>query len=145
VADTNGHSNGNGHPKQAKNRVSSRSGTAPPAEHQFKPGTSGNPHGRPSGTSLTAIIRSELAKPDRKHGTKADKLIAVAERQAMRGDFRFFKELIDRNDGKVPDHHEFSGTVDVNVLIKNVVARIIANPKAYAAAQMLADRLKNDD
>lgn len=76
----------------------------PPKSKRFKPGNNANPKGRPKGTSLTAIIRRVLAEKDPKgKGTKADRLIAMAEARARKGDFRFFKELIDRNDGKVPD------------------------------------------
>jgi hypothetical protein len=68
--------------------------------HRFKNGNPGGP-GRP--LSLTTIIREVLARPDKRHGTRAEALIALAERRARKGDFRFFKEIIDRNDGKVPD------------------------------------------
>lgn len=44
-----------------------------------------------------------LDEPDKTHGTKADALIALAVKRARGGDFRFFKEIIDRRDGKVPD------------------------------------------
>jgi hypothetical protein len=94
---SNGH-NGNGQNNGKKREVGYRK---PPVEHRFKPGNPGGP-GRPS-VSLTNIIREVLAKPDKKHGSRADALIAIAERRARRGDFRFFKEIIDRNDGKVPD------------------------------------------
>jgi hypothetical protein len=88
--------------KQAKNRAG-KNGNVPPAHARFKPGQSGNPNGRPRETSLTAIIRRVLAEADEEHGTKGEKLIAVALRAADKGDFRYFKELIERNDGKVPD------------------------------------------
>jgi hypothetical protein len=71
--------------------------------HRWKKGRSGNPNGRPPGESLTTKINRILEEPDQDFGTKGDKLIAVAFRAAEKGDFRFFKELIDRKDGKVPD------------------------------------------
>jgi hypothetical protein len=99
VSSSNGH-NGNGQ-KQRNNRGIGYGN--PPPGRPFQKGRSGNPNGRPKGVSLTTIIREVLAKPDKKHGTRGDALIAVAERRARKGDFRFFKEIIDRNDGKTPE------------------------------------------
>lgn len=79
-----------------------KGGTIPPVAHRFKPGNSASP-GRPPGRTLTTIIREVLTDPDAKHGTKADALIALAMKRARAGDFRFFKEIIDRNDGKVAE------------------------------------------
>ncbi len=75
----------------------------PPVKNRFKPGQSGNPKGRPPGESLTTKINRVLDEPDAEHGTKADALISMAIRAAENGDFKFFKEIIDRRDGKVPD------------------------------------------
>lgn len=72
--------------------------------HQWRKGQpSPNPAGRPAGESLTTKINRILDEPDDEHGTKGDKLIAVAYSAAAKGDFRFFKEIIERRDGKVPD------------------------------------------
>jgi hypothetical protein len=99
VADTNGHSNGNG--KQRNNR---RIGyCSPPEGRPFPKGKSGNLNGRPKGESLTTKLRRVLDEPDTDHGTKADKLIAAAVEAAGNGDVRYFKEILDRIDGKVPD------------------------------------------
>lgn len=81
----------------------------PPVEHQFKPGQSGNPKGRPKGTSLTARLRKALDKND---GELAELLIKVAIREAGKGKFSFFKEIMDRTDGKVAEKHE---VLDVSV------------------------------
>jgi hypothetical protein len=75
----------------------------PPKATRFKKGQSGNPKGRPKGESLTTKLRRVLDEGDPKHGSKAEALIAVAVSAARRGDFRFFKEIIDRMDGKVPE------------------------------------------
>jgi len=99
-------------------------GTIPPESGRFVKGKSGNPNGRPKGTSLTTIIKRVLAEADRKYGTKADALIAMAEKRARKGDFRFFKELIDRNDGKVPDR---IANEDGNSLIIKVVRSDVGN------------------
>jgi hypothetical protein len=69
-------------------------------EHLFKPGVSGNPGGRPSTRKLTAKLREALDKND---GEMIKALVNVACQRALKGDFRYFKEIIDRVEGKVPD------------------------------------------
>jgi len=69
-------------------------------EHLFKPGVSGNPSGRPSTRRLTAKLREAL---DRDDGAMIKALVNVACQRALKGDFRYFKEIIDRVEGKVPD------------------------------------------
>ncbi len=68
----------------------------------IKKGEVRNPKGRPKGESLTTKIRRILDEPEG-NGTKADKMMELAVQYARKGDFRFFKEIIDRMDGKVPD------------------------------------------
>ena len=41
------------HPKPAEQAISPVSGTAPPTEHRFQPGQSGNPNGRPPSAGAT--------------------------------------------------------------------------------------------
>ena len=65
---------------------------------QFKPGQSGNPNGRPRLKPLTDEFKR---RRDENNGALAKELIQVAIEQAKDGDFRFWKELIDRSDGKV--------------------------------------------
>jgi hypothetical protein len=78
----------------------------------FMPGQSGNPGGRPSGRTLTSIIREVLdsktikGKPLPEGRTVADVLAEVFIAEALKGKFPFAKEVIDRADGKVPDRHE---------------------------------------
>ena len=97
-----------------RTRVAAGSGRrgAPP-EFLFKPGEVRNPTGRPRGAlSLTARLRKMLALPVRFPGirkadlnyTYADKMIEMAVAATARGDFKFFKEIFERIDGKVPDH-----------------------------------------
>lgn len=95
----------------------------------FQPGQSGNPNGRPKGESLTTIIRRLLDAPDPKHGTAAQALIDMAVKRARRGDFRFFKELIDRRDGKAPETVNVSGDVTFTLAIgeKAIADRVADN------------------
>jgi hypothetical protein len=74
----------------------------PNPDTQFQPGESGNPKGRPSG-SLGDRLRAVLAGPTKDGQTVGDKLIEAAVKHAAKGDFRFFKEIWDRHDGKIPD------------------------------------------
>lgn len=90
--------------KATKNQRAKKSGGV--TGKGFKPGKSGNPSGlpgRPKGETLTDKIRRVLDEPDADHGTKADRLIAMAVQYADAGDFRYFKEILERVDGKVAD------------------------------------------
>ena len=81
------------------------SGPAQLAEHAWKPGQSGNPKGRPRGTGLTDRLR-KLVEQD--GGKFADGLVQAAMKAALQGDFRFFKEIMDRLDGPVKQRIEAS-------------------------------------
>lgn len=80
--------------------------TPPPKEHRFKPGESGNPKGRPKGTSIQAIIRRIVSENE---GEIAEALVKTAIKNALKGDYRFWKEILERVDGKVPEALEHSG------------------------------------
>jgi hypothetical protein len=92
--------------KQASNRRSGRGGIAPPAEHQFRPGQSGNPNGRPKTRTLTELIRVELDRAEKGGKTLAQVIAEVFVDRAAAGHFVFAKEVIDRVDGKVPERYE---------------------------------------
>src|SRR4051794_29694595 len=92
--------------EQGANRVGPGN---PPAEFRFKPGQSGNPKGRPPGRSFTAALNRMLEShqigdtpmPDGK--TVAEMVVKVWLCKVLGGDFQFFKELLDRTEGKVAD------------------------------------------
>jgi len=72
----------------------------PPVEHQFKPGNKaalGN-SGRPKSRPIAAAIRELL---DANDGEAIRAMAKVGLSKALKGDFRFFKELAERIDGKV--------------------------------------------
>jgi len=80
--------------------------TPPPPEHSRWPkGVSGNPGGRPKKT-LTAALEAELEL--RPELLKA--LIQKGIKKALEGDFRYWKELYDRLDGKVPTPVDLTNT-----------------------------------
>ena len=74
----------------------------------FPKGQSGNPNGRPLGstnfeTDFEEVV-NVIAKRDHKTKSKVrQELLVVAYDMAKKGQFQFFKELIDRKYGKVPD------------------------------------------
>ncbi len=78
-------------------------GAAPPAEHRFKKGQSGNPKGRPKSALLSDAYRRMLAQTcpdDEKKRTWAE---VIAERTlvaAAGGDVKAAKEIADRTEGK---------------------------------------------
>lgn len=69
----------------------------PPVQHQFKPGQSGNPAGRPKGQSVTAILRQVVDADD---STLAEQLVRKLVDRAIGGDIRAIREVLDRLEGK---------------------------------------------
>jgi hypothetical protein len=94
--------------KQGENREQVGPGK-PPVKHRFKKGRSGNPGGRPKGTSITAILRELLNRPTEDGRVVAEELADVFIERAKAGQFKFAKEILDRTEGKVPDRVEVSG------------------------------------
>ena len=79
----------------------------PSEQHQFQPGQSGNPGGRPKGQSITARIRALLeqsidldGKPLEGGRTLGDLLAEVVLANALSGDVKAAKDLLDRLDGR---------------------------------------------
>ena len=87
----------------------------PPVETRFKPGQSGNPGGRPKGRSLTARLRELLekgeinGKPIPGGRQVADLVVEAMVKGAIKGNSKLIVEVLDRNDGKVPEKHEHMG------------------------------------
>ena len=82
-------------------------------EHLFKPGVSGNPKGPPSMKKFTHKLREVLEKND---GEMLKAMVNVACQRALRGDFRYFKEIIDRVEGKVADRLDLNAEQEIRVL-----------------------------
>lgn len=77
---------------------------------QWQPGQSGNPGGRPPYKgSITELIREALKKyklcnkPLPEGCTAAHVLAETMIQHAIKGNSPYMKEIMDRNDGKVPD------------------------------------------
>jgi len=76
-------------------------------KNMSKPGQTNNPNGRPKGSiSIVGAIKKILAQPDHEDNTinVAQRLALVAAERAQAGDFKFWQSLMERTDGKVPDH-----------------------------------------
>ena len=100
--------------KQAKGQ--GRNGNAPPEEHQFKPGQSGNPAGPPRHrTQLWLWIckymgmrDAEIKKLKRAEMTQAQQSALKLVRQAKAGKYcgseRLARYIVDREEGKATEH-----------------------------------------
>src|SRR4051812_46940766 len=93
----------------------------PPKEHQFKPGTSGNPGGRKKGETFKARLRRIL---ETEHNGKeiADLLMERLVKDALSGKLGHLKELLDRTEGKVTERVELVGDQDQRLVINIVEA-----------------------
>lgn len=74
--------------------------------HRFKPGQSGNPNGRPKGSSITPRLKRII---EENNGEIADALVKSAIKNALKGDFRFWNAIMERVEGKVADRIQHSG------------------------------------
>lgn len=123
----------------------------PPKEHQFKPGQSGNPAGRPVGSkNLSTILRDMLeeeidVKVDdtgRKERRKFSELIIrKLIKRASDGDPRAIKEIFDRIEGRAKqsvdvttDGKPLNDEVDYTKLSDNVLRAIAAARKPEEGA-----------
>jgi hypothetical protein len=109
------------------------SGVANIVPHQFKPGQSGNPGGRPKKQPITDYLIDQLDQPIPEvmkvklppifvevYGTEATfgqvlafKLVA----QGLKGDMQAAKEILDRVEGKVTKKLEHTGSFTLEDLV----------------------------
>lgn len=85
--------------KNTANKLRTR-GLRPP----FPKGVSGNPGGRPKGTIFSRIR-------ERLQGEDGEKIVKAFLTQAKRGSFKHIEQIINREEGKVPDKTIHSGEV----------------------------------
>jgi hypothetical protein len=87
-----------------ENRV--KTGNNPPEEHQFKPGVSGNPNGRPKGvrnkkTIIAEFLESQGGMLDGRPATNIEIILATWIKKAKEnGDDKAIRDLLDRYLGK---------------------------------------------
>jgi uncharacterized protein DUF5681 len=77
-------------------------------EHQFKPGQSGNPAGRPKGASLIDMLRRVL---EREHQGRpvGELLVECLVKEGLKGKLPHIKEILDRVEGKVAEKMSVEG------------------------------------
>ena len=98
-------------------------GEFPNKATQFQPGQSGNPKGRPLERPLRAAMR-ELLEADDCQAIKD--LASKGLEEARGGDFRFWKEIHDRIDGKVAESLDVTTGGD-SLAVPNVKAADVAD------------------
>lgn len=81
----------------------------------FQKGKSGNPSGRPKGTSFASVIAAKLEEI-RDGRTTREAVVAAAIDKALAGDMAAIQWVVDRTDGKLKDQTEHIGEVVVRVL-----------------------------
>lgn len=80
-------------------------GTSGNPSTQFKCGASGNPAGRPKGRTLSSWLQELLAESESEGGaTRGERLARKLIEIALEGDVKALKLLVDRHDGRVPQH-----------------------------------------
>jgi len=89
----------------------------------FMPGQSGNPLGRPKGKTLTSIIREAVEEIEGAK-TLGRILVETAISEARSGNFQFFKEIMERVDGKVTDKLAVTG-IDFSKLTTDELHAIV--------------------
>lgn len=104
----------------------------------FKPGQSGNPKGRPKRGPLSDSIARmlELQVPKEmiekanlkrskalpKKATFADLIVFAMVQQALKGNVGAFKEMLNRSEGKTPQHLTLSSTDKLDQLMDAITA-----------------------
>lgn len=85
--------------------------------HQFKPGETGNPRGRPKGSKSLKTMLTELLSSQDPDGEWAKSVGGQLIRKAFRdGDIRALQEIIDRVEGKVAQKTELEHSGSVSVM-----------------------------
>lgn len=81
----------------------------PPVEHQFKPGQSGNPKGRPPKLPRLDDLLSEILGEEKDGMTAAEAILKRIRQQAAQGNLKAAEMLLDRAYGKSTQPIELSG------------------------------------
>lgn len=88
--------------------------------HNFKPGQSGNPNGRPKGTrNRSTIVREAIeAILQGKDQQVVDAMTAAIIEKAYAGDVQAYRELMDSAYGKNADTTKHEGGQKLEIIIK---------------------------
>jgi hypothetical protein len=89
----------------------------PSREHQFKPGVSGNPKGRPPKKPITEKLAAAMEAVGDDGRSMAERVAQRLVEMCLAGDLAALREVLDRLEGKVtlPLAAELSGSVEVPV------------------------------
>lgn len=90
----------------------------PPVEHQFKPGQSGNPNGRPKKLPKLDELLADILGEEKDGVTAAEAILKRLRVQAAQGNLKAAEMLLDRAYGKARQSVEISGNPDQPLVIK---------------------------
>lgn len=110
--------------------------------HQFKPGQTGNPNGRPKGSKSLKTMLMELLSSQDPDGEWSKSVGGQLIRKAFRdGDMRALEQIIDRIEGKVPgtplvdqSQHKVYAFFDYSKLTEEDIERIHRTNQRISAA-----------
>jgi hypothetical protein len=93
--------------------------------YQFKPGESGNPAGRPKGSRNFSTLFNEAIKKivTEQKIPITDPEIEMVSRaiiEALKGNYVFYRDIMDRRYGQAKQTIETSGETDINLIKKEV-------------------------
>ena len=81
----------------------------PPVKHQFKPGRSGNPKGRPKKLPRLDDLLSEIMGEEKDGMTAAEAILKRLRQMATQGNIKAAEMLLDRSYGKAKQPVEITG------------------------------------
>lgn len=81
----------------------------PPVEHQFKPGQSGNPNGRPKKLPQLDVLLADILGEEKDGITAAEAILKRLRAEAASGNLRAAEIILDRAYGKAKQHLELTG------------------------------------
>lgn len=95
----------------------------------LKKGETANPNGRPKGQrNYKTIQREALIKIGSTRGMSLEEVETMIQEvgllKAMKGDYNFYRDYMDRTHGKVPDKTQLHVTVEPNERIKALAKKL---------------------
>jgi len=90
----------------------------PPVEHQFKPGQSGNPNGRPKKLPRLDDLLSDIMGEEKDGMTAAEAILKRLRQLATQGNLKAAEMLLDRSYGKAKQPVEHTGKDGAPIEIK---------------------------
>jgi len=85
----------------------------PPVEHQFKPGQSGNPKGRPPKLPKLDELLADIMGEEKDGQTATEAILKRIRLQATQGNLKAAEMLLERAYGKPKQPVELSGGIQI--------------------------------